>query len=199
MDLDMIWKVLVIFAIGTLFLRISGRKTISQMTMPEAIIMIAFGTMLIQPVTSKSIWTTMIVGAIFILALVVTELIQVKSDLLETIISGKSVVVVEKGKLNEKSLKKLRLTVDKLEERLRQLGIASINDLEMVTVEVNGKLGYTLKPEKQPATKEDIQALIQLIQSGKMSKQIINNKSEQNMFSEITNQHSADPPPKYLQ
>src|SRR5690606_895697 len=103
MDLDLIWKVLLIFAIGTLYLRISGRKTISQMTMPEAIIMIAFGTMLIQPVTSKSIWTTIVVGAIFILALIVTEWIQIKSDFLESVISGKSVPVVEKGKLVEKN------------------------------------------------------------------------------------------------
>ncbi|MBW8349750.1 DUF421 domain-containing protein [Bacillus sp. IITD106] len=199
MDLDLIWKVLLIFAIGTLYLRISGRKTISQMTMPEAIIMIAFGTMLIQPVTSKSIWTTIVVGAIFILALIVTEWIQIKSDFLESVISGKSVPVVEKGKLVEKNLRRLRLTVDKLEERLRQLGIASINDLETATVEVNGKLGYTLKPEKQPATKEDIQALIQLIQTGHLNKTIINNKNE-NIFSEVKNKnHDADPPPEYLQ
>ncbi|MBS4202443.1 DUF421 domain-containing protein [Bacillus sp. FJAT-49732] len=199
MDLDLIWKVLLIFAIGTIYLRVSGRKTISQMTMPEAIIMIAFGTMLIQPVTSKNIWTTMVVGAVFILALIITELIQLKSDFLETIISGKSVPVVEKGQLNEKQLKKLRLTVDKLEERLRQLGIASINDLETATVEVNGKIGYTLKPEKQPATKEDIQTLIQLIQTGQLNKPIISNNKNENIFAEITNNHSVDPPPKYLQ
>lgn len=199
MDLDMIWKVLLIFAIGTLYLRISGRKTISQMTMPEAIIMIAFGTMLIQPVTSKSIWSTIVVGAIFILALIVTEWIQIKSDFLESIISGKSVPVVEKGQLHKNNLRKLRLTVDKLEERLRQLGIASINDLETATVEVNGKLGYTLKPEKQPATKEDIQALIHLIQTGHLNKPVMNNNANQNIFSEIINKKHADSPPENLQ
>ncbi|MCR2823691.1 DUF421 domain-containing protein [Lederbergia panacisoli] len=199
MDMDLIWKVLLIFAIGTLYLRLSGRKTISQMTMPEAIIMIAFGTMLIQPVTSKSIWTTIVVGAIFILALVITEWIQVKSDLLETIISGKSVPVVEKGQLNEKNLRKLRLTVDKLEERLRQLGISSISHLETATVEVNGKIGYTLKPEKQPATKEDIINLIQLIQTGKMNSSIVSNESDGNIFKEITNKNHTEPPSSYLQ
>jgi len=199
MDMDLVWEVILIFAIGTLYLRLSGRKTISQMTMPEAIIMIAFGTMLIQPVTSKSIWTTIVVGAIFMLALVITEWIQVKSDLLETIISGKSVLVIEKGQLNEKNLKRLRLTVDKLEERLRQLGISSMNDLETVTVEVNGKLGYTLKPEKHPATKEDIINLIQLIQTGRMSSSIINNDSDTNIFTEITKNDPKEPPPKYLQ
>ncbi|WP_428911774.1 YetF domain-containing protein [Niallia sp. Krafla_26] len=40
--------------------------------------------------------------------------------------------------LNEKNLRKLRLTVDKLEERLRQIGISSISDVEFATLETSG-------------------------------------------------------------
>jgi uncharacterized membrane protein YcaP (DUF421 family) len=54
-------------------------------------------------------------------------------------------------------------------------------------MEVNGQLGYTLKKEKQPATKEDIQNLIQLIQTGQLSIQNEQSTdSEENIFTEIT-------------
>ncbi|MDR7078594.1 uncharacterized membrane protein YcaP (DUF421 family) [Neobacillus niacini] len=59
----------------------------------------------------------------------------------------------------------MRLTTDDLDIRLRQAGSYAIGDLEWATIEVNGKLGYKLKVNKQPATREDIQKLIQLVES----------------------------------
>lgn len=53
-------------------------------------------------------------------------------------------------------MKKVKLSVDKLEQRLRQAGIANISEVEWATLEVSGQLGCQLKAEKQPAGKEDI-------------------------------------------
>jgi uncharacterized membrane protein YcaP (DUF421 family) len=47
-------------------------------------------------------------GYILVLALILTEYIQLKSDRLETLISGKAVTIIENGKISEKNLKKLR-------------------------------------------------------------------------------------------
>ncbi|WP_204596836.1 YetF domain-containing protein [Clostridium sardiniense] len=54
-------------------------------------------------------------------------------------------MVIENGIINFQNLKKIRLSVDMLEKRLRQLGIASIKDVKYATVEVSGELGYELK------------------------------------------------------
>lgn len=199
LELNLIWQVILIFAVGTLFLRIGGRKSISQMTMPQTIIMVALGTLLIQPVTGHGLWTTFGVAAVLIAALVITEYIQIKSDKMESIISGKSVAVIQNGAINEKNLKKLRLTADKLETRLRQVGITSIGDVEMATLEVSGQLGYTLKPEKQPATKEDIQQLIQAIQNGNYIFSNSHSQAQENIFTEVANKGSSTPPPEHLQ
>lgn len=42
MDFNLIWQTVLIFVIGTFILRIGGRKSISQMTIPQTIIMISF-------------------------------------------------------------------------------------------------------------------------------------------------------------
>jgi uncharacterized membrane protein YcaP (DUF421 family) len=198
MDYNLIWQTILIFIVGTLLLRIGGRKSISQMTMPETIIMIAFGTLIIQPVTGNGLWPTLLFGAVLIASLMIIEYIQLKSDGAETLISGKSIVVIQDGHIQYKNLKKLRLSVDKLETRLRQHGITSSSDVQMATLEVSGQLGYTLKPLKQPATKEDIQNLIQLIQKGDF---IPPNppQDQANIFSEVANKGSSTPPPENLQ
>lgn len=188
MDLNLIWQTLLIFIIGTIILRIGGRKAISQMTIPQTVIMIAIGTLLIQPVSGRGLWTTFGIAGILVLCLIVTEFIQLKFDNAETALSGKAISIIENGTLNESNLTKLRLPVDKLEERLRQAGISSIHDVQYATIESNGQLGYTLKSEKQPATKEDIQNLMKFIQNGKQLS--ITNQSKDNIFTETLNKNT---------
>ena len=197
MDFNLIWQTILIFIVGTFYLRISGRKTISQMTIPQTVLVIAIGTLLIDPVTRKGFWATFFLAGILVLSLILTEYIQLKFDKAETIISGKAVPVIENGALLVANMKKLRLTVDKLEERLRQVGITSIEDVQYATMESNGQLGYTLKPEKQPATKEDIQNLIALIQTGKTLD--MNNETKQNIFVETITKKNTHEVPKKLQ
>ncbi len=198
MDLNLIWQTILIFIVGTIYLRISGRKTISQMTIPQTVILIAIGTLLIQPVSGRGLWVTFGIAGILVLSLLLTEYIQLKFDKAETAISGKAVPVIQNGILMENNLNKLRLTVDKLEERLRQVGVTTIHDIQYATIESNGQLGYTLKPEKQPATKEDIQNLIKLFQSRELLNS--NKNSTDNIFTETLNKNlNTDNTPKHFQ
>lgn len=197
MDLNLVWMTIMVFVIGTIILRISGRKSISQMTIPQTVIMIGIGSLLVQPLTGRGLWPTFGVAALLVLSLIITEYVQLKIDTAETGLSGKAVAVIENGVLNEKNLGKLRLPVDKLEARLRQSGITAIEDVQFATIESSGQLGYTLKEGKQPATKEDIQRLIQLIQSGELT-QSKNPLTQNNIFTETVRNESNNVP-RHLQ
>ena len=193
MDFNLIWQTILIFVIGTILLKIGGRKSISQMSIPQVVIMIAIGSLLIQPITGRGLWATFGVALVLTISLALTEYIQLKFDTTESLIAGKAVPVIINGTINEKNLKKLRLTVDKLEARLRQSGIADIKDVQFATLESSGQLGYMLKEEKQPATKEDIQNLIQLIQTGHL-KNLSKTSTESNIFAETVNNNSSNVP-----
>ena len=156
MDYHFLWKAVVIVLGGVLILRVAGRKSISQLTVAQTVMMIAVGSLIIQPVSDRNIWITLVITFLMVLTLIGIEYIVVKSDAIETFIYGKAVPVVENGILLENNLKKLRLTVDMLEVRLRQQGVQKIGDLQWATIESNGQLGYMFKPGKQYATKEDI-------------------------------------------
>lgn len=210
MDFNFIWQAMLIVVIGTFLLRLAGRKTISQMTLAEAVLMISLGTLLIQPVTSKNVWVSFVVGAVLVATLLLMEYGQLKSDKLENIITGKSRIVIENGKLNENELKKLRLTVDQLEMNLRQKNITSINDVQWATLEPSGNLGFTLKQEAQPANKKDIQQLqesINLLMNNQNQLQQITKQlhekdiqlNKENIFTEVSNKEHTNPPPKDLQ
>lgn len=193
MELNWIWQSILIFIVGTFILRIGGRKSISQMTISQTIVMIGLGSLLIQPVTGNGLLITFLAAIIMTVLMIITEFLEVKVDFLETLFSGKAVIVIENGKLNLKNLKKLRLSVYKLETRLRQASISSIEDIQNATIEVSGQLGYELKDSKKPLTKEDLITLMSEISElkmliGKNTNTQINQNKENNIFEEIKNQ-----------
>ncbi|MDZ5710988.1 DUF421 domain-containing protein [Jeotgalibacillus haloalkalitolerans] len=198
MDLDWIWKAILIIVAGVLLLRISGRKSISQMTIAQTVIMISIGSLLIQPVSGKNIWTTFGVAALLIGTLVFIEYMQIRWDKAETFFSGKSKVVIEDGRIVEENLKGIRLTVDKLEMWLRQNGIDDFNKVQWATIEPSGQLGYVLKPEYQPITKSEFEDLV--VKMNLIGQQLNIREADQQpaqpaspLFSEIKYPEQTDP------
>lgn len=199
MEWDYIWKAILVVIAGTVLLRIAGRKTISQMTLAETVIMIGIGSLLIQPVAGKDIWTTILVGGVLVGTLLVMEFIQIKSDAVEKLITGKAKIVIDNGTLDEQNLRKLRLSVDQLEMKLRQNSVSKISDVKWATLEPNGQLGFELKQDAQPVTKKDLEELKQIMINLIVSKtqdihinQILNKpnnnndvKIQENIFTEI--------------
>lgn len=190
MELHWIWQTILIFYIGRFILRIGGRKSISQMTITQTIVMIGIGSLLIQPVAGKGLFVTFGVALVLTLLMIFTEYLEMKYDFFETFSTGKAVMVIENGKVNIENLKKLRMTIDRLETRIRQSGISSIQDIKYGTIEVSGLLGYELNDNKKPITKEEF--LIIMNEISEIKKIIDYNKNNQangnqgnNIFKEI--------------
>lgn len=187
MELDWIWKSVLIFFIGKFILRIGGRKSISQMTITQTIVMVGIGSLLIQPVAGENIWITFAVSFIITFLMIITEYLEVKFDVFESMFSGKSLIVIENGNINVKNLRKIRMTVDRLETRLRQSGVSSIQDVKYATIEVSGQIGYELKDDKKPLTKEDFMTIMSEITNVKetVMKHVTAKSDQGNIFKEV--------------
>lgn len=160
------------------------------MTITQVVVMVGIGSLLIQPVAGKDILHTLAVGLIITVLMIITEYLEMKFDFLETISTGKAKIVIENGKLNLENLRKLRMSVDRLETRLRQSGISSVEDVKYATIEVSGQLGYELNENKKAITKEDFNLLInEILQLKKLigmndNLQLTENQGN-NIFNEI--------------
>ncbi|ALX49681.1 DUF421 domain-containing protein [Lentibacillus amyloliquefaciens] len=217
MEFDWMWKAVLIVIAGTFLLRMAGRKSISQMTLPQTVIMIGIGSLLIQPVAGSNVWVTIAVGVIFIATLFIMEYVQVKGNIFEKIITGKSKVLIENGTLNEKNMKKLRMTVDQLEMNLRMQNIKKLDDVEWATLEPNGQVGFSLKNDAQPVTKKefnqlasDVQEILNQVNTNSqinqlrtklndLNKQIAEMQTQRNMFKELDEKDPDGTSPKHLQ
>ncbi|WP_053364562.1 YetF domain-containing protein [Bacillus sp. FJAT-27251] len=200
--MSFLWKAIVLILSGIILLRIAGRKSISQMTLAQTVVMISIGTVIVQPIVNKSVVKAVVGAAAFVAVILILEYLQLKFNWFETALSGKSKTVVVNGKLDIKNMKKLRLTADQLEMRLRGKGITRFQDLKVATIEPNGLLGYELKEDAKPVT---VGELKKILNSYGLQQQDSNQKgnessatNQQNIFTEINSskdQNHAD----YLQ
>ncbi|MBV5121637.1 DUF421 domain-containing protein [Bacillus halotolerans] len=183
------WEALILIISGIILLRISGRKSISQMTLAQTVVMISIGTIIVQPIIETSLWRTLVAASIFTVALILMEWLQVKANWMEKFITGKAKLVVEDGKLNIENIKKLRLTVDQLEMRMRLHGISSIKDVKNATIEANGQLGYELRDDKKPLTMGDFKKMMNVPAPNTIQPEP---DKQDNIFEELKNtSHSA--------
>lgn len=162
MDMGWIWKSAFLVLAGMVLLRIAGRKSISQMSVATTVIMISIGTTIVQPIANDQLWKAVGSAAIFILSLLIIEYLQVKMDWFEKLMSGSSKVVIENGQIIQKNMRSIRMTVDQLEMRLRQKGIANISDVKTATVEPNGHVGYELMRHAKPVTIGELERILGL-------------------------------------
>lgn len=75
--------------VGIILLRIAGRKSISQLSVTQTVIMISIGSIIIQPFIAHNLWETILAASVFIFALLVMEILQIKTDFFEKLLSGK--------------------------------------------------------------------------------------------------------------
>lgn len=204
-DMNFIWQSVILILGGILLLRIAGRKSISQMTLAQTVVMISLGTIIVQPIVEKSMIKAIGGAAVFVFAILVLEYLQVKSNAFEKFLTGKSKIVIQNGQLNIKTLRKLRLTADQLEMRLRIQGISKIQDVKTATIEPNGQLGYELQEDAKPLTIGEFKQLMDVYMTSlsedkapsvNLHTQLTSNNSS-NVFEEINQSKKQNP--KYLQ
>ena len=135
-----------------------GKREIGQMQPFELVIAIMIADLASIPMADIGIPLSN--GIIPILALLLLQLlisiINVKSIKLRKFICGSPSILIYRGKIQEKTLKKEKITINELEERLRQNNVFSFGDVEYAILETSGKVTVIQKPNKKNLTPEDL-------------------------------------------
>ena len=150
-------RVSIIYILVLVVMRIMGKREISQMQPFELVIAIMIADLASVPMSDTGI--PIFNGIIPILALLLFQLIisiiNLRSIKLRQIICGKPQILVYRGKIDEKALKKEKITINELQERLRQNNIFTLGDVEYAILETSGEISVIQKPEKRNTIPED--------------------------------------------
>ena len=151
------FRSIVLYIIVLIVMRLMGKREIGQLQPFELAISIMIADLASIPMTDTGV--PIFNGIIPILGLLIMHLIisviNLKSSKAREIICGKPSILIYRGKINEKNLKKERFTINELEERLRGNNVINLGDVEYAILETSGQVTVILKPEKRSTIPED--------------------------------------------
>ncbi|MCP1123821.1 DUF421 domain-containing protein [Bacillus sp. 3103sda1] len=158
--MNIVFESIILIVTGILGLKLTGSKTLSQMTRAEIIIVVSIGRIIVEPVLNKKIGPTILATCIFSGILLIIHYLEMKSRKVEQFLNGDNIVLIKDGELLKNNLKRAKMTEQQLFMHLRVQGIHDIQTLQQVTAEPNGRIGYQLTAQTQPVTREVLEKVL---------------------------------------
>ena len=150
-------RVIILYILVLITMRLMGKREIGQLQPFELVISIMIADLASVPMADTGIPLTS--GIIPILGLLILQsiisYINLKSIRAREIICGKPRILIYRGKIDEKALKKEKFTINELEERLRGDNVFNIGDVEYAILETNGQISVIPKPDKRNTIPKD--------------------------------------------
>ena len=151
-------RAIILYIVVLVVMRLMGKREIGQLQPFELAIAIMIADLAAVPMSELGIPLTN--GIIPILALLVMYMIisalNMKSIKFRKVISGQPSLLIYRGRIDEKVLRKERITINELQERLRGDNIFNLSDVEYAILETNGEVTVIQKPEKRNVIVEDL-------------------------------------------
>lgn len=148
---------LVSFLILFVLSRIMGYRAISELSFFDYVVGITIGSIAAEMATNIDLewWKGTAAMIIYALLDILFSVISQKSSLARQIISGTPIVLIYKGKIYKKNLKKARIELNDLLSSARAAGYFNIADVNYAIMETTGKISFLPVPLKRPLNPKD--------------------------------------------
>ena len=150
------YRTAIMFVVVLVAMRIMGKRQLGQLELNELVVAIMLSELAVSPITNPG--NRLLYGIVPIAVLLVGELTLVflcmKSIRLRTIFIGKPSILVQDGQIKQREMRKNRITLTELTEKLRGQGYTDLSTIKYVLLEVNGALSVLPFAAHAPATHE---------------------------------------------
>ena len=151
--MDSVIKACIVYFVLWAIIRISGRRTLGEMSAFDFILFLIIGGSTQRAITGEdySLTNALILVSTFVVIEIVLSLLDLRSPALRRVFEGTPTVLVEKGQLMTYRLQRTRVTEDNILEAARRLhGLTRMEQIKFAILESTGKI--SIIPESdQPA------------------------------------------------
>lgn len=160
--LNIVFSSVVIYIFIIAMIRITGRRELTQLTVVDMVFILLISNSVQNAMVGSN--TSLLGGliaaaALFLVNFILKQLMN-RFTKLNKLIQGETIMLVYKGALNQYNLKRSRVSVDELEEAIREHGVADIRSVDLAVLEMDGSISIlsdnyntkTTKKRKTPKT-----------------------------------------------
>ena len=156
--LIIVLRVIVIYLILLLYLRIMGKRQLGELQPFELVVTLLIADIVSLPMTqiSMPLMFSLIPLTTLVLVHFLVSLLTRKSIKLRGLVNGKPVVVISPSGIQFEALKSLNMNMDDLIEGLRSCNYFKIEDVQYAIVENNGTITVIPKSSASPVVNQDL-------------------------------------------
>ena len=155
--LSIIVLTIVSFLVLFLLSKIMGYRAISELSFFDYVVGITIGSVAAEMATNIDMewWKGVTAMVIYALFDVLFSVLSQKSFVARQFISGTPIVLIYKGKIIKKNMKKARIELNELLSSARVAGYFNIADIEYAIMETKGSISFMPVPLKRPLNPKD--------------------------------------------
>lgn len=156
--------ILTVLAYFTLiiFIRMSGKRTLSKMNAFDFLVTIALGSCLATVSLNKNI--ALAEGAMVYFTLIFLQFLitwtSVRLKQVKKLITGQPSLLLYRGELLGDAMKRERITIEEIYMKARGQGIANLNEIEVIVLETTGDITIISKLEKNNGNAETLKNVL---------------------------------------
>lgn len=132
-----------------IFLRISGKRTLSKLNAFDFVVTVALGSSLATALITKDV--TLVDGTLAFALLIALQFLvtwsSVRTRWVRRLVTGEPRLLLYRGRLLEDAMRRARLTEGEVLSAVRSAGIARLEDVEAVVLETDGSLSVVRRGE----------------------------------------------------
>lgn len=149
-------RTFILYCAVAVCVRLMGKRQLGQLQPGELVVTIIISEIAAAPITDTSIPLSNTILPLFLLVAleIFSSLLNRKNVSFRYLYDGRPIPIIKNGKIIQKNLRMLRLTIDDILSALRQKNIFDIDEVEYAVVETNGTLSVMQKRKHQPLTDE---------------------------------------------
>ncbi|MBE6819254.1 MAG: DUF421 domain-containing protein [Ruminococcaceae bacterium] len=151
-------RAVIIYLLIITALRFMGKRQIGELQPTELVVTILISEVASIPLedTDSPLFAAFIPVIVIICLEVIISAMSLHSVRFRRLFSGRPIIVINDGELDQKALKSLRISVADLLDTLRLKGYFDLQEVKFAIVEMNGQISVMPKESNAPLTPADV-------------------------------------------
>ncbi|MDR7236742.1 DUF421 domain-containing protein [Neobacillus drentensis] len=153
--MDSFYRALLIFVVGYLFLRLTGKKAVAQMHSFDLLYILVLTNIISSPVEVNNTGKAIIYAGIVVILYKVFTRLSLHNKL-RWILYESPTVLIQNGDIDRKGLKRVRMPLNQLLSHLREKGYTDTQNIAIAVMEGTGSISVIPKSDYRPVQPNDL-------------------------------------------
>lgn len=156
--LTILLRTLIVYTVLITIMRMMGKRQIGELEVTDLVTTLLISEIASLPITNQEIpLAYAVIPMVMLLILeVFSSMVLIRFPKLKSIVSARPTVIINRGRLDKRALRDLRISLDELMSEIRQQGYTDFSQIDCAILEKNGKLTLIPKGDFAPPTNKDL-------------------------------------------